>query len=112
MYLLSTLLFSMFYVFIIVACNTVALRNFSTNLRGSEDYTVGIKIDNYKNAIKMDEPFINKDNIGYVPSTATVYDKLPDNFNVNQYLMERNWKNIIGKHLQMAVVIENVAIVE
>ena len=86
MYILSALLFSMFYVFVIVACNDASLRNMTTNLRGSDDQSEE-RIEKYTNAIAFEEPSYNLRGNGSIETyesqliTISNDDKLPDNFN-------------------------------
>jgi hypothetical protein len=113
----------MFYVFVIVACNNVTLRNMTSNLRGSEEDELDRKIEKYTKSIMFDEQPMEQTNQEieiFEPKSITVfaimpsndgYDKLPDNFNLEQYLSERKWKNVIGKHLNMAIFVENEIIV-
>jgi len=123
MFLLSSLLVGMFYIFVIVACNEVSLRNMTTNLRGSEDDLFEKKIENYTNSITFEEPPQNlrrDDDDRLKPEFVTISrifsnsndDKFPENFNLQEYLVERNWKNVIGKHLNMAIIMENEVIIE
>ena len=123
MFLLSSLLVGMFYIFVIVACNEVSLRNMTTNLRGSEDDLFEKKIENYTNSITFEEPPQNlrrdDDDDRLKPEFVTISrifsnsndDKFPENFNLQEYLVERNWKNVIGKHLNMAIIMENEVII-
>jgi len=123
MFLLSSLLVGMFYIFVIVACNEVSLRNMTTNLRGSEDELFEKKIENYTNSITFEEPPQNlrrdDDDDRLKPEFVTISrifsnsndDKFPENFNLQEYLVERNWKNVIGKHLNMAIIMENEVII-
>jgi hypothetical protein len=89
----------------------------TTNLRGSDDQSEE-RIEKYTNAIAFEEPSYNLRGNGSIETyesqliTISNDDKLPDNFNLQQYLMERSWKNIIGKHLNMAIIMENEAIIE
>jgi len=120
MFLLSSLLVAMFYIFVIVACNDVSLRNMTSNLRGSDDLSEE-KIENYTNAVSFDEPAPNlrgDDDINQ-PEFVTISgifsntdDKFPDNFNLQEYLVERNWKNMIGNHLNTAIIMENQVLIE
>ena len=122
MFLLSSLLVAMFYIFVIVACNDVSLRNMTSNLRGSDDLSEE-KIENYTNAVSFDEPAPNlrghdDDDINQPEfvTISTIFssnndDIFPDNFNLQEYLVERNWKNVIGKHLNMAIM-ENEVLIE
>ena len=124
MFLLSSLLVGMFYIFVIVACNEVSLRNMTTNLRGSEDDLFEKKIENYTNSITFEEPPQNlrreDDDDRLKPEFVTISrifsnsndDKFPENYNLQEYLVERNWKNVIGKHLNMAIIMENEVIIE
>jgi len=121
MYLLGSLLVNMFYIFVIVACSDVTLRNMTTNLRGSDDLSE-IKIENYTNSITFAEPAAKylRGNIDdqMQPEYITISgiysnnDKFPENFNLQEYLVERNWKNVIGKHLITAIIMDNQVLVE
>lgn len=116
MYILSAFLFSMFYVFVIVACNDASLRNMTTNLRGSDDLISEDKIEKYTNAITFEDPSpVLRDNNVNNPDVIAVVaivsnsngDNFPENFNLQEYLVERSWKNVIRKHLNMAIFVEN-----
>ena len=122
MFLLSSLLVAMFYIFVIVACNDVSLRNMTSNLRGSDDLSEE-KIENYTNAVSFDEPAPNlrgDDDINQPEfvTISTIFssnndDIFPDNFNLQEYLVERNWKNMIGNHLNTAfIIMENQVLIE
>jgi hypothetical protein len=95
----------------------------TTNLRGSEDDLFEKKIENYTNSITFEEPPQNlrrDDDDRLKPEFVTISrifsnsndDKFPENFNLQEYLVERNWKNVIGKHLNMAIIMENEVIIE
>ena len=121
MFLLSSLLVGMFYIFVIVACNEVSLRNMTTNLRGSDDLSEE-KIENYTNSITFAEPssylrgeyddIMQPEFITISGIFSNTDDKFPENFNLQEYLVERNWKNVIGKHLNMAIIMENEVLFE
>jgi hypothetical protein len=95
----------MFYVFVLVTSNNVSLRNMTTNLRGSDD--IEGKIDSYLNSVNFDEPLQN-----YGENEKNEDKIIPDNINLQEYLSERNWKNIIGKHLITFQINENNNITE
>uniref|UniRef100_A0A6C0JL57 Uncharacterized protein n=1 Tax=viral metagenome TaxID=1070528 RepID=A0A6C0JL57_9ZZZZ len=121
MFLLGSLLVAMFYIFVIVACNDISLRNMTSNLRGSDDLSEE-KIENYTNSITFSEPsqYLRGDDDRLQPEFVTISgifsntdDKFPDNFNLQEYLVERNWKNMIGNHLNTAfIIMENQVLIE
>lgn len=95
----------MFYICVFVACNNDTLRNMNTNLRGSDDI-IEIKIENYTKAIGEPTTQNLRNNENYTSSGCTD-DKFPDGFVLEQYLVERNWKNVIKKHLLNAEIMGN-----
>jgi hypothetical protein len=124
---LSALLVAMLYVFVCVTCGGTMLRNMTGNLRGS-DTGAENRITNYTNAMSdiegpsnapcgTDESVTNFDYINLsvpmvdISSNLDISDDiLPSEFNLRDYMKERN-QNVIQRHLRIVYQIANADII-